>query len=529
MNLTLLTLNDANTKDMKPIKSLQTFDGVSKNFIADGLFSTEIFGLVGEERRNRTFAYIDLRINIFHPIVHRAFLDLKRLHGKIMDGTQYVLWDDELKEFVKSDAVSGFTGYEYFLSKVDKFDLTIKKEYTNKRKNTLKLLARYKDSWFMNKLLVLPAGLRDYEVGADGKPSEGEVNSYYRRVMSFANNVVVSAIKTNPEALDGLRYNLQEAVNDIYDYFESLLKGKNKLVLAKWASRKVFNSTRNVLTLYVPRSTDLDKMRVGTNHTIYGLFQFLKTALPLAIFQIKNGFMRTVFPGQNYPMSVTDPKTLKRVTVDFDHASYDKWMTNEGIEKIINQFGNDTFKSIVVKIGDSYAGLVYRDDTKFMFFQDIDELDPALDRKFVTPITYVELLYHSVYKVANDVPVTNTRYPITGIGSIYPSLTYLQPTMKGISLEEYVDNQPTGSIALEYPVGTDYFSGVSVAMEHHKRLTADMDGDTVSTIAMLSEEARAEVKDLLGRRSYYVENNKIIYSANTAVINQVVAFMTAKD
>jgi hypothetical protein len=66
-------------------------------------------------------------------------------------------------------------------------------------------------------------------------------------------------------------------------------------------------------------------------------------------------------------------------------------------------------------------------------------------------------------------------------------------------------------------------------MEHHKRLTADMDGDTVSTIAMLSEEARAEVKDLLGKRSYYVENNKIIYSANTAVINQVVAFMTAKD
>jgi hypothetical protein len=509
---------------MGKIASLQTFDGVSKNFMSDGLFSTEIFGRVGEEKRNRTFAYIDLRIPVFHPIIYRALVDLKKIHAGIISGDTYATWDDKNKEFVKSDQIDGFTGFNYFISKLDQFDLTIKDEHTNKRKNTLKLLAKYKKQYFMDKLLVLPAGLRDYEIDSDGKPSEGEVNSYYRRIMSLANNIVPSAIKTNPESLDMTRSSLQDSILELYDYFESLLKGKNKLMLGKWASRKVFNSTRNVLSVYTPRSSKLTEIGITTNHAVYGLYQYLKATLP--IYEIKTGFISLVFPAQNYPMTVTDAKTWKKKVVPFDHASYDKWMTNEGIEKIIGQFGNDAYKTDIAKVGDDYIGLVYSDNVKFQFFQDIDELPEGWDKTKVRPINYAELFYHSVYRTAYQTPVTITRYPITGIGSIYPAYTYLLTTMKGLRLTEYKNGEPTQDVALEFPNGDEFFSSVSVSAEHLGPLSADMDGDTVSVIALQSVEARAEIAKLLDSREYYIEDNKFIYSSDTGIIRQVMSYMT---
>ena len=70
-NIDLLILDKNKTKQLKPITKLNIFETSSQNFDPDGLYSTEIFGPVGSELRNDSFAYIDLKIKILHPLVYQ--------------------------------------------------------------------------------------------------------------------------------------------------------------------------------------------------------------------------------------------------------------------------------------------------------------------------------------------------------------------------------------------------------------------------------------------------------------------------
>ena len=65
LNISLLILNSESIRGLRPVKVLDIFDGFTRNFHPDGLFSIEAFGRVGEERRNRAFAYTELRVPVF--------------------------------------------------------------------------------------------------------------------------------------------------------------------------------------------------------------------------------------------------------------------------------------------------------------------------------------------------------------------------------------------------------------------------------------------------------------------------------
>ena len=61
-NIDLLVLEQKDLAGVPRIEVLDIFDGVSQNFHPKGLFSSEYFGRAGEEKRNRLFGYIDLKI-----------------------------------------------------------------------------------------------------------------------------------------------------------------------------------------------------------------------------------------------------------------------------------------------------------------------------------------------------------------------------------------------------------------------------------------------------------------------------------
>lgn len=85
-NITILQLTDQILTGIKPVRVLDTFDGMSKNFHEDGLFSQSIFGRVGEQVRNKRFSYIDIKLHIFHPILYTALKEVKSLYAEIMAG-----------------------------------------------------------------------------------------------------------------------------------------------------------------------------------------------------------------------------------------------------------------------------------------------------------------------------------------------------------------------------------------------------------------------------------------------------------
>lgn len=531
-NIDLLILTSESIKTLIPVTVLDIFDNV-RNFHPNGLFSTEIFGKVGEERRSRRFAYIDMKVPIFHPIIFKAYIELKQLYSGIMAGREFAKWNEQLKDFEKSDPTDpdASTGFDFFLKYKDK--LVFEKRPSIKREFNIRLVEKYRDNCMMDKLVVMPAGIRDYEVDDSGKPSDNEINDFYRKVLGLSNLVNKDAIALNPESIDRIRFNMQLRVNELYNYLKSLMEGKRKFVLGKWAGRRIFNSTRNVITSVNSSSETLgDKNSISTTNTVVGLYQYSRAILPLTCYHMKTGFLSKVFLGQNAPAVLVNKKTLKKEMVHIDPNYYDDWMTDEGIEKMIIRFGEEDLRHLPVSVGNYYVGLMYKGpDGTYALFHDIDDLPPGRSKEDVRPITFCELIYASIHSVCYNLPAYFTRYPITGIGSVYPSIAYVKTTVKGErrwELNAEGDWEKTGAMAREFPIlGEHFVNSTSPAARHLARLTADFDGDAGSFTVAITDEAIAEGYKCLNSRKFYVAaTGKMNFSQATDTIKYVLGSTT---
>lgn len=520
----MMPLGNDQTRSLRPIKVTDIMSGMTKNFHPDGLFSTEIFGKVGDVRRNQNFGVIDLGIGIFHPVYYKALTDMKELYGGIISGKEYAVFDPQLKDFVKSDPVHGETGFKFFIDYMDK--LQFAERDSAKRSFNIKLVEKHRKQPLFDKLVVLPAGLRDYVVDENGKPSEDEINGFYRRVIGISNIIQNVAAGSNEEYLNQMRFNLQSTVNTIYDYIKAILEGKSKFVQQKWIGRNIDNSTRNVITPYIQRvKSRTDPQFVSTTQTVVGTYQFLRAILPKAVQLVRDGFLSRVFIGASAPANLTDPKTLQTVSVLVKPSYYDDWMTPDGLESAFHRFKVKDLRHEPIMIGPYYLGLTYRGpDKTYRFLTGIDELPEGRNKDDVQPITYAELFYAHVFQEAAVTPCTVTRYPITGLGSIYPGYSYLKSTIKGEVRAELGDDWlPTGKTAPEFPMRGDlFFDALSPSSQHLGRLGGDYDGDTVSFICYLTDEAREENRKYLNSKTCYLApDGSMAYSAANDVINLV--------
>lgn len=477
LNIEVLILSKDDIRSLQRIEVLDIFEPSSRNFHSKGLFSTEIFGKIGEERRNRLYAYIDLHTEVFHPILFKAIVDLKALYADILSGKEYAVFDTEIKDFIKSTPIDGQTGFSFFTRYFK--EIIFEERPSAKREFSIRLINKYRDQAFLDKFIVLPAGLRDYVIDENGKPTEDEINNLYRKVLSISSVIDNVDAKRNEEYLDAARINLQLAVMDVYNYIKNLLEGKSKFIQGKWTARKVFNSTRNVITSYLHDSPVLlGDQSVSTNQTVIGLYQYLRMIFPLSVKLVRDTYLNDIFIGPNSPAILVNKKTLKKEQVPLNAAYYDEWMTTEGLEKIFARYGQNDLRHEVLETDTHYFGLLYKSPSMdYLFLQDIDDLPPELDKAYVKPITFTELLYLSVYKDSTEIPCLITRYPITGYGSIYPSYIYLRTTIKSeVRYELGPDGHRTGSKAVEFPIdGDQFFSSMSPSSSHLGRLTADFD------------------------------------------------------
>lgn len=533
-NIDLLKVEDKDLNRLGRVETGEIF-GTDNNFSSKGLFSNELFGKVGTEHRNRTFAYIDLGMSVLHPLVYYAVINLKSFYKQIAEGSVTAIFNEKTGEFIKSTASEASTGYNFFFKHVPL--LKFEKNESDKRNFLIDLFhkAIRENKYDMRYLLVLPAGMRDYMVDANGKPQEDEINAYYRKALSQASIVDPISAKKAPEVYDNLSIGIQNVVLDLFNYIKSLLEGKHKLILGKWLSRKIFNSTRNVLSNGIEKVDHINHPnRIGYNECYSGIHQFTRAIVPKSTYEIKNKYIKDIFIENSTSAFLTNAKTLKREEVLNSHIQkeYDMWTSADGIDKVIAMLGNLDLRSLPIRVnkGKHYLGLVYRDDNYFKFLQDIDDVPDGYDRSKVTPVTLVEFIYMSIYHLSGKYPGFITRYPITGFGSIYPTFIKLITTMESDTLEELDSEwQPTGNIASSFPRKTsEYYNTTSVHQSHIGALSGDFDGDTVSLTAVLSDEAIAEIKGYLNKKEYYInDNGSFTFSSETDTIGAVLSYLTS--
>ncbi len=510
VNISLMELTAQKLQALRPTRVLDIFEGGSNiNFHEDGLFSTVTFGRIGSEDRDKRFSYIDLRTEILHPYVYKQLCLLKGMYKGIMSGKTYVTWDDKEKDFVLSDAANGETGYQYFMANWR--NIVFKRTGSDIRDLRIKMIDKYKLTAATRYVLVIPAGYRDVSIEEGGRVKEGEINAFYRTLISISNTINTSVSWTSP-ILDTSRHSMQMAFNGLYDYLLSLLEGKGGFLQQKWGARRIFNGTRNVITSMDTSIRVLGEPNSpGVNNTVLGLYQTMKGSLPIAKHHILKGWVSQVFNTAEGNAFLVNPSSLRRETVKLTPEIVDRWTTTAGIEKVITAYQDVEIRAKPVTINDYYIGLIYRGpDKTFRIFGDIDELPESRAREDVYPITLCELLYLSGYKIWNKLPVYATRYPVTGAGSIYPSYVYVKNTVVSEMRRELgIDWQPLeeDSVAVEYPIFKDAVF-IDTIIPHPSRLAglgADFDGDTMSANIVYSEEAMAEAKHYLSTAAAYLD------------------------
>jgi len=529
-NISLLNLTPDKLNVMRPVLSLDVFDGITKNFAPDGLFSTLTFGTVGSDARFAKYGYIDIKIPVFHPTIYITLGKLKSLYPEIISGKEFAIWDSDIKNFVKSNALEGRTGFEFFVEYWDKIEFPARPSIT--REQNILMIQKFKKTALLDKVLVMPAAYRDLEVDDSGRESSDDINKLYYKLLAISNTINVSTVKISPEAYNGQRYSLQNTFVEIYEYILAIVEGKKNLLMGKWASRKVFNGTRNVITSMNTTSSHLNGPdNVSINSTDIGIYQCMKAMLPVARYNLKNGFISTVFTDVSAPALLTNIKTLQSERVQLKADIYNEWMTNEGLDNHINVYKEPSVRLEPIKVSGYYLGLVYKgpDDT-FKFIHGIDDLPEGRKKEDCVPISLTTLFYYSLYPIANKYPAFVTRYPILGPGSIYPSHLHLKSTIKSVVRKELGDDwEPLGEdrVAHEFPTDSDFFNSMSPHSCRLQNLGADFDGDTSSLTVAYADESIKEINDFLNSKIAYIDTDgRFIANLRTDTVNYVLQNLT---
>lgn len=458
LNLDLLVPTPEQLRLLRPVTTLDIVDGPGGNFHEDGLFSTLTFGRVGDPDRDRRFGYIDVKIPVMHPVIYTRLIKLKSLYGEILSGRAYAKFNHELGDFEKATELDGQTGYAFFASHWEL--LAPKKTGSAIRDLRVTLIDKYRGKAFLDKLLVLPAGLRDAEVDATGRLSMDEVNEIYQKVLMLTRTLPDRITSRDDLSLyDRTRYSLTLRLVELYEHFEKLLSGKGGFIQRRWASRRVFNTTRNVLSSLDTSAVDLDaRNRPQFNDVVIGLYQAAKGVLPKAIYALKTGVVGEIFQTESNTVELVHPKSLKRTWVEVANEDMDRWGTDEGLEKVIHDLSVVEKRSQPVRIADHYLALVYLDDQQnYKILRGIEELPDGFDPKWVRPITYMELIYLSGVTMWNRNHAFVTRYPVENFMSSIPCRMYVKTTVTGemrYELDENFQRKGEDYVALEYPVFT---------------------------------------------------------------------------
>lgn len=502
----LLNVNKSLVSQLKPVTTTDTFQGLTKNFHPEGLYSTEIFGLTGSEARDSTFAYVDIKLDIISPTVCMALFQLKQLYEEICSGKRFAIWNEKEKDFepaLPSDKGAD-TGFNFFLRYYEQ--LTPGRNDSMRRDETVDFFNKFRPVSLSRYVLILPAGLRDLVIRQDGRDQEEEIGGLYRRLISLSR--AIPDRNTRTELTDPVRWKLQQTFNDIWMYFFNIQDGKGGFARRKVTSRKLMNGTRNVLSSFSTGSKVMGREdAIRPTDTRIGLYQTLKALLPVAQYHIRERYLSNIRAGDGNLYGV-NTKTLKREFLEVSGRVYDLFTTDDGIETLINRMEARELRHKPLMIDSThYVALIYQDKRSFKVFYDIEDLPSNKDRKLVRGLSLAELLYLSGYDVWNDYFSFITRYPVTGRGSTYSSTIRLETTTSSLYLHELEDDWTTlkEKGAISFP-DRNVKTFVESMAPHPSRLgglSGDYDGDTGSANSPMSTEAIEENRKWVNSKNYW--------------------------
>ena len=232
-------------KKIKEVKSAK-IEGRGGKLDSEGLFSEEIFGRVGSPIRKLTFGYIDLHVKIIHPQCWDMIVGLNPMMNKMLTGKKkYIINPDgDIEE--STDSFIGMSGIKALIDNWDKLNLNL---VGKKHPEYVKFLKNNKEKIFIDKILVIPAGIRDVQLNVGGTNKKiitsSEVNTLYEELLQQTKTVDSNLLDfLDDETVKNIVGAIQRKVIEINKWIEERLKGKNGILRGGLLSKTVDYSGR---------------------------------------------------------------------------------------------------------------------------------------------------------------------------------------------------------------------------------------------------------------------------------------------
>ena len=484
----------------KEVTSAFIKESSSNRFHPGGLFSELIFGQIASEARSLTSGFMSLNCSVFHPIIFQNIVSIKRLYGEIMAGSTYVKWNQDEGDFERAaeNEEGADTGYTFFMKHFE--NINFKSTASLRRSDKVEVVLKYKDTRLVDKIIVIPAGIRDVKDSTMGRMEKDSINSLYASLLANASAMPPGSDK-NP-LFDTVHYIVQKKVNDIYEQLSTMVRGKGGFFEGKFYHRNIARGTRNVITASQMEAESPDSPQYHkVTETKVPLFQAAKAAANQLVYWYKSLFYDQILNNSSDNIPLINKDTLKLEYVPIDAKDKDRLLTADGIEKTIDRF-RDPFNRFmpasarVANYGSKptyyYLFMVYDIGTDVYIFRNVDEfkarmkdLGQEVDASKIRALTNAEMLYIATYFALQGTHGFVTRYPVTDEQSIYPSETHLMTTSPSRQIKLRMNitvGDDVGSYVMlpEYPIiGRDFVDALMLHPTRLKSLTADFDGNCV--------------------------------------------------
>ena len=469
----------------------------------DGIFSERIFGQVASQDRLIRMGYIDLHCRVLHPVVFQNLMQLKRFYTEIMSGKSYAIWNPVDKDFERAndDEENADTGYTFFIKHFNEIDF--KKNNSLKRNDKVEVIVKYRDRIFIDKCLVAPAGIRDLD-DKNGRIEKDSINTLY---ISLLERTKAMPPKGDMDPIyDSIHYGIQRKVLEIYEYLLEFMKGKRGFFEGKYGARSVAQGTRNVITSASMEASSPESPQYHKQDEIkVPLYQAAKGYSSLVVYWMKALFYGPIIQQGADNIPLIDPITFKQIYLPVDDKDKDALLTTEGINKMLDRFRDVEYRwKPVTAHADGkpyYLYLVYDTGNEIWIFRNLEEFkteykhikgkDPDVGK--VRPLSYAEMVYIATYHASKGRSGSCTRYPVTDEGSIFVAKTHLVSTAPGRVVKIINSTTGDGPMLPEYPIiGKGFIDALMFHPMRRAGLSADFDGDTVSWIPILGDEANEE-------------------------------------
>lgn len=472
-----------------------------------GLFSTDIFGMSTDDRKNK-FSYIDLKRKYITPKAYIALKSVNRKFESVVYGSKK--FKIENGELVEDE--SGGTGMNWLYAnwsklKFDKTDSAQKNERVDILTQTKKNLI------FMDNFIVIPAFYRDVNMqqASSGSPRVPEINDIYNNILRNVN--LIEAENNFDFMVNALIGKTQQLIVDVYNHLKGKVEKKNGYLRKFVMGKSVDYCSRVVITASDARYESWDKQPIDFEHTGCPLVFCLSMLTPFVLWWVKGYFKTELENAQNkYPIVLKNGKT---VYVRLE--SPEVYFNNDYIEKVLQRFIDqpssrfDKIEIPIKKEDKEKYGITY---PVYMKFRGRNASVTTMSKQgnfMERPLTWTDVFFMAAMDVQEGKHVMITRFPLLDyLGMVFTKIFVMSTrnTIPMVINDHLYEYYPVVDLSTKNTdIESLFIDSLKIYPIYLKAIGGDHDGDQTTARILFTPEANGDAERIMKAKTNIISIN----------------------